>query len=257
MTAASTPMRTLDAPALAVADIAAFVLLALAAAASIALLAACVWPWRVDASLKALGSPASLSIAAGLELAGFSASLAAIVGGPGVVALHRRGRELWRRGFTTDEVLAWLGTLGRKTEPAVPEGRLARFRKRLVDWTLARTDLADLPELGLRVLGDLRDVALEGAITCGFRSAKRMGKAATVLYPIAGVLAPLGRFDVDLDWSGKDHVDGAAELSFRFVLARIARQGLWFLRRHFHPFRRLPTISAAAPPPDAAAPTTP
>ncbi len=212
--------------------------------ALIALIALLSWPWRVDATAKALSSPSSISLAGGVDLAGFSASAAAILGGPGVVAIHLRGRELLRRPFSLDALLA-----GRAGGPAEPAGLAGRLRRRGGAWLLERTDLADLPELGLRVLESLREVSLRGAFTCGFRDPALTGMVASWLFPLAGILAPLGVLDVSIDWTGRRRLDGAVELSFRFVPARLLLEGVRFVRHHVHPFRRAQPAPSLPPSP--------
>ena len=169
-------------------------------------------------------------------MAGLSGSAAAILGGPGVIAVHFRARELWKRpvaSVTVDAALAWLDEL--LARPAKKDdGVIARLLTRVKDWLLPRTDLTSLPDLGLRVIGGLRDVSLRGAFTCGFADPALTGKAAAWLYPLAGVLSPLGTLDVALDWSGKTVIDGDAEVSVRMAPARVALEGLRFARHHIH-----------------------
>lgn len=194
------------------------------------------WPWRVEATLKASTRASAVSFAAGASFAGLSGSAAAILGGPGVVVVHFRARELWKLpipSVTADAALAWLDEL--LARPAKKDdGFVSRLITRVKDWLLPRTDLASLPMFGLRVLGGLRDVALRGAFTCGFADPALTGKAAAWLYPLAGVVSPFGTLDVALDWSGKTVIDGDAEVSLRVVPARVAFEGLRFARHHIH-----------------------
>lgn len=216
------------------------VLLGTAVVVLLGIVALAAWPWRVEATLKAATRASAVSVAAGLSLAGVSASAAAIVGGPGVIAVHFRAREMWRRpiaNVTVEAALIWLDEL--LARPAAPEKSfISRLVQRTKAWLLPRTDMADLPELGVRVLGGLRDVALRGAFTCGFSDPALTGKTAAWLYPLAGVLSPLGAFDVSIDWSGKTVVDGDVEVSVRIVPARVAFEGLRFARHHVHPLRK-------------------
>jgi hypothetical protein len=193
------------------------------------------WPWRVEATLKAITNESSISLAGGLELLGLSASGAAILNGPGVVAVHLRARQLWRRSFphvSVAALLEWLDEL--MSKPSTPPGKLGRLLHRAKDWLLARTDTHQLPKLGLRVLRDLRDVSLHGTITCGFSDPALTGKTAAFLFPLAGVFAPLGLLDVSMDWSGKNRLDGSVEVSVRVVPARVALEGLRFAWHHVH-----------------------
>jgi hypothetical protein len=204
------------------------------------------WPWRVEATLKAATHASNVSLAGGLELAGLSGSAAAILGGPGVVAIHLRARELWRRPIShvsLDALLTWL----EQPSPTVSPSRVARLSKRAKEALLARTDVAALPELGLRVLASLRDLSLRGAIKCGFSDPAVSGKAAAWLYPMAGVLAPFGDLDVSIDWSGRNILDGAFDVSFRIVPARVALEGLRFARHHVHLRRKSATVSSTLP----------
>jgi hypothetical protein len=185
-----------------------------------------VRPWRGDLTVKAMTKEGLVSLAAGMELFGISTSFAAILGGPGVITVHLRSREVWRRSIarvSPDAVLEWLDATNE--EKSERGGRLKR-------WLLARTDVAELPELGLRIVFDLRDPELSGAITCGFSDPVATGKTAAWLYPIAGVLAPLGRIDVGFDWSGKTIVDGNVHFSFGVVIARVLRELARFVRHH-------------------------
>ena len=189
--------------------------------------------WPIEATLKATTS-ARISIAMGVSFAGISASAAAILDGPGVVAVHLRTRQLWRKAIphiSVETALAWIEE--QISKPKAPKGRFSRF----LDWLVARTDKSALPDLGLRVLADLRDLSLGGHITCGFSDPALTGKAAAVLYPLAGVLSPLGRLDIDLDWSGTNRLDADVELSCRFVPARAIAESLRFARRHVHPLQ--------------------
>lgn len=219
------------------------VLASLALGALVTFVAVALWPWRVEATLKATSGPSAVSLAGGLEVARLSASAAAILGGPGVVAVHIRGRELLRRSIahvSVESVLDWL------EKPAAPRTSttMSRLAQRAKDALLARTDLAELPDLGLRVLLDLRDVSLHGALQCGFADPAITGKAAAWLYPVAGALAPLGTLDVTFDWSGRTVLDGEVELSFRIVPARVAVEGLRFARRNVHLRRKGATASS-------------
>jgi hypothetical protein len=201
--------------------------------------------WPIEASLKAQtigGMPTSL--AAGVSLSGLSGSAAAILDGPGVVAVHFRTRELWRRTIphvSLEVLLRWLDEqLSKEKEPDKPPGFFARMAKRIFkDWLLPRTDLTALPDLGIRVLGGLKDVSLCGGFTIGFSDPAHTGKAAAVLYPLAGVLSPLGTIDLSFDWSGKNVLDGDVELSMRVIPARLLREGLRFARHHIR-LRRQP-----------------
>jgi hypothetical protein len=213
-----------------------------------ALIALVARPWRVEATLKATTSASAISLAGGLDVAGLSASAAAILGGPGVVAVHLRARELWRRPIahvSVDSLLAWFDEL--LSKPAAKESALGRLAGRAKTWLLARTDLADLPELGLRVLLGLRDVSLKGTVTCGFSDPALTGKAAAWLFPIAGVLAPFGLLEIGFDWSGRDRLDGTVEVSFRFVPARVALEGLRFAWHHVH-LRGTPALDSSTLP---------
>lgn len=206
--------------------------------------AVALWPWRVEATLKAISGPSAVSLAGGLEVAGLSGSAAAILGGPGVVAVHLRGRELLRRSIAHVSVESVLDWLEKPAAPRPSPSTASRFAQRAKEALLARTDLAALPELGLRVLLDLRDVSLHGALQCGFADPALTGKAAAWLYPIAGALAPLGTLDVTFDWSGRTVLDGEVELSFRIVPARVAVEGLRFARRNVHLRRKGATASS-------------
>lgn len=213
----------------------------IAIGALLALVALLAWPWRVEATLKATTRGSETSLAAGFEIASLSGSAAAILGGPGILAVHLRARELWRRPIshvTLEAILDWLA------EPAPPEGAMSRLARRAKEALLARTDVAELPELGLRILLDLRDLSLRGTMCCGFSDPALTGKTAAWLYPIAGLLAPLGTFDVSFDWTGRSVLDGAVEVSFRVVPGRVALEGLRFARHHVHLRRK----SAAAAP---------
>ncbi len=206
----------------------------LGSTALVALVTILAWPWRVEGTLKATTHDAVVSLAGGLEMAHVSGSAAAILGGPGVIAVHLRARELWRRPIaqvSLDALLAWLDA---PPAPAKKPSTLGRLAKRAKDALLARTDLAELPALGLRVFLDLRDLALRGNVHCGFSDAAITGKAAAWLYPTAAALAPFGTVDVSFDWSGRNVLDGAFEISFRVVPARVALEGLRFARHHVH-----------------------
>ncbi len=188
--------------------------------------------WPIEATLKSTTSARVISVAAGLSFAGISASAAAILDGPGVIAVHLRARQLWKKQIShvsIEAALAWIEA--QLSKPAEAPGRLSRFK----DWLLARTDKSALPDLGLRVLGDLREVSLQGRVTCGFEDPSLTGKAAAVLYPLAGVISPLGRLDVDFDWSGANRLDADIEFSCRVVPMRAIRESLRFARHHVHP----------------------
>lgn len=210
--------------------------------ALVTFVAVALWPWRVEATLKATSGPSAVSLAGGLEVAGLSGSAAAILGGPGVVAVHLRGRELLRRSIAHVSVESVLDRLEQPADPRT--STMSRLAQRAKDALLARTDLAELPELGLRVLLDLRQVSLHGALLCGFADPAITGKAAAWLYPIAGALAPLGTLDVTFDWTGRTVLDGEVELSFRIVPARVAIEGLRFARRNVHLRRKGATTSS-------------
>jgi hypothetical protein len=197
------------------------------------------WPFRVQAKLKMLTKSSAISFAGGVDIAGISVSTAGIAGGPGVVAVHLRSRETWRRAIarlSVDAFFEWLDAL--VARPAAPKGALSRLFSRLKTALVARTDVSDLPELGLRVLLGLRETAFHGAITCGFADPARTGKTAAVLFPIAGILAPFGALDLDFDWSGRTVVDGELDVSFRVVPAKVAFEGLRFVWCHVHLLRQ-------------------
>jgi len=213
----------------------------------VALVAAALWPWKVEASLKATTQESVVSLAGGAALAGLSGSAAAILGGPGVVALHFRTREIGRRAvpqITLEALLAWL------EEPSAPEDRpglASRLARRAKDGLLARTDTDALPRLGLALLQDLRDVSLHGTLLCGFEDPTLTGKAAAILYPLGALAAPFGTFEPSFDWSGRTVIDGAAEITFRVVPARVLRELLRFARRHVHLRRKRPPVSSTLP----------
>lgn len=223
-----------------------------------ALLALVLRPWRVEATLKATTHASQISVAAGLELAGLSGSAAAILGGPGVAAVHLRARELWRRSLahvSLDALLSWLEERSASAASAPPPGLVGRLGHRAKDALLARTDLAELPELGVRVLLGFREVFLSGSIQLGSSDPAITGKAAAWLYPVAAVLAPFGTVEVSCDWTGRNVLDGTVETSFRVVPARVALEVMRFARHHVHLRRRSATASSsrlAAPAPASA-----
>ena len=200
-------------------------------------------PWPVEASLKTASHAGTISLAGGLELAGVSASAAAILDGPGVVVVLWRGRERWRRSIARVSPEAFFDWLAAR-EPAEPPGSIGRLVTRVKDALLARTDTVELPRLGVRVLLGLRDPSVHGALNCGFADPALTGKTAAWLFPIAGVLAPLGSFDVSLDWSGRTVLDGTFETSFRVVPARVILECLRFASRHVHVRRKNVTVSS-------------
>jgi hypothetical protein len=219
----------------------------LASATLIAFVVLVAWPWRVEATLKAISNADQISLAGGLEVAGLSGSAAAILGGPGVIAMHLRARELWRRSIaevSLDALLAWLDE---PSPPVAPPSVAARLARRAKDALRARTDVGSLPELGLEVFLGLRDVSLRGDVRCGFSDPVLTGKTAAWLFPIAGVLAPFGTLDVSMDWTGRNVLDGAIELSFRVVPARVALEGLRFARHHVHLRRKAASTSSTLP----------
>lgn len=194
--------------------------------------------WRLEASVKAQ-TQGRISLAAGASFAGVSASAAAILGGPGVVVVHFRSRELFRRTaseVTLDALLAFVDD--KLSQPPEPETRAGRLAARAKEWALARTDVSELPGLGLAILGDLRDPSLSGSLVCGFSDPGTTGKAAAILYPVAGVIAPLGDFAIQMDWSGRNRIDGDLEASCGVVPARILREVARFSRRHVSLRRR-------------------
>ncbi len=202
--------------------------------------------WRGDVTLKAITKNGLVSLAGGLELFGVSASIAAILGGPGVISVQWRSRELYRRSLAHVTFDALLESLDALLDRPKTETSKKRLHERLLDRLLERTDVAELPELALRILLDLRDPELTGKLTCGFQDPVLTGKTAAALYPIAGVLAPLGRIDVSFDWSGKTIVDGNVDFTFRVVLGRVLREALRFARRHVHfkvPASTLPLLT--------------
>lgn len=215
---------------------------------ALVLVALFVWAlvrtYRVEATFKATTQASRVSLAAGASVLAFSASAAAILGGPGVIAVHFRSRELWRKqtaDASLDALLAWLDERLSKSEE--PPSRAARMIGRAKEWLLARTDTEELPALGGRVVLDLRDLDFGGSLVCGFADPGTTGKAAALLYPLAGVLAPLGRFTIELDWSGRTRLDGGAELSFGVVPVRVLLALARFGVRHIHPTRTPPPSS--------------
>ncbi len=228
-----------------------------ALAAAMALSAAAAWfvfvrPWRIEATLKAATKGAIVSLGAGVNVAGFSASAAALLGGPGVVAVHFRSKELWRRAVpqvSVEALLVWVEkTLDTPQEPSTSRWPpwVTRALARAKEWLRQRTDLDQLPHLGAQLLFDLVDLKLHGTLHCGFEDPALTGRAAAVLYPLSGVLSPLGVCDVSFDWSGRTVLDGDVDLSFSVVLGRVLRRGLRFLWNHVH-LRRTPQPSAKSP----------
>lgn len=226
------------------------VLAAATLAALAAMMIALVRGWRVEATMKVDTGESGIALGGGLELAGLSASGAAILGGPGVLALHLGARQVWQRRIavvSVDALLAWLDarvTGGPAEAPRTAAGRAIEHAKR---WLLARTDLADLPSLGVELLLDLRDVSIRGALLFGSSDPVIAGKAAAWLFPIAGIVAPFGTLDVRLDWSGKNRLDGAVDLAFRFVPARVVLEVLRFARRHVHLRPKSAAVSSTIP----------
>ena len=204
--------------------------------------------WRVEATLKASTRSSAISVAAGFSALGVSASAAAILDGPGVLAVHLRGRQLWRRPIARVSVEAVLLWIDEQLSKPVPqrESRLGRVLGRVRQWLLPRTDLSALPDLGLRLVGGLRAPSLGGAITCGFADPAVTGGVAAWLYPLAGMLAPFGLVDVSMDWSGKDLIEADVEASCGVVPARAIYETLRFTRRHVHPLRKA-TVSPPVP----------
>jgi hypothetical protein len=222
-------------------------LVALAVTVAFATIAV-VWPWRIEAKLEAATNGSTISFAGGLDVARtISLSAAAVLGGPGVVAIHLGKREVWRRSIsrlTVDAFFAWLNEL--LSRPPSKKGAFARLVEHAKDALVARTDLSGLLELGVRVLLGLRDISFEGSVTCGFEDPALTGKTAAWLFPVAGLLAPFGTLGVALDWSGRSCFDAEIDASFRIVPAKVAREGIRFARHHLH--ARTKTARLSAPP---------
>ena len=220
-------------------------LVALAVTVAFATIAV-MWPWRIEAKLKATTNASTISFAGGIDVAGISASAAAVFGGPGVLAVHLGRREVWRRSIsrlTVDAFFAWLNEL--LSRPPSKKGAFARLVEHAKDALVARTDLSGLLELGARILLGLRDVSFEGWITCGFSDPALTGKTAAWLFPIAGVLAPFGTLDVGFDWSGRNCFDGEIDASFRIAPAKVALEGVRFARHHIHARTETARLSSA------------
>jgi len=218
-----------------------------AAVAMAALAAAMLRPWRVEGSLKATTEESVVSLAGGLGAFGVSASAAAILGGTGVLAVHVRSRERWRRvvpEVSTEALLVWLE---QPAPPQEPPGRLARLVAPARDALLARTDMKALPRLGLDVFRGLRDVRVRGTLRCGFEDPTLTGKAAAVLFPLAALVAPFGTFEPSFDWSGRTVIDGGAEISFGVSPALVLREVLRFAWRHVHLRRKQSDVSSTLP----------
>lgn len=206
------------------------------------------WPWRLEGTMKAATSGSVVSLALGASLGGLSASAAALLGGPGVVAVHLRARELWRRPIprvSLEALLAWLDDVLSKPKSDAPTF-LSRLFARARAWLLPRTDTDALPGFGLDLLRTLREPRLSGALHCGFVDPAVTGKVAAWLYPLAGILAPLGVLDVRFDWSGKTRIDADAEVSCRVVFARVLWECARFTLRHVHPLRAPAPLSNAS-----------
>lgn len=212
-----------------------------------ALVASALWPWRVEGSLKATTEDAVVSLAGGLSALGVSASAAAILGGPGVVAVHFRSRERWRRVVPEVSFEALLAWLEEPAPPKEPPGRVGRIATRAKDGLLARTDTKALPGLGLDVFVGLRDKTVHGTLLCGFEDPTLTGKAAAVLFPLAAVLSPFGTFEPSFDWSGRTVIDGSAEIALGVVPARVLREVLRFGWRHVHLRRKPGAVSSTLP----------
>ncbi|MBS2015440.1 MAG: hypothetical protein JST00_21305 [Deltaproteobacteria bacterium] len=218
------------------------------ACAAIAFAACVLWlllrGWPASLSLTAKTKDGLVSLGAGLELSKLSVSAAAILGGPGVVVVQLGSRRLWQRNLervTVEAAATWLEGLLDAPPAREEKGRLARLATRAKDALLARTDLGALPSLGTRILLDLRDPSLSGSVLCGFADPAITGKTAAVLFPLAGMLAPLGAIDLRFDWSGRTVLDVDVEGGCKVVPARIARQTAWFAWNHVHRRPRLPT----------------
>lgn len=204
-------------------------------------------PVRFEATLKATTKAGVVSLGGGVNVAGFSASAAALLGGPGVVAVYFRSRELWRKSIANVSVEALLSWIEKAAdEPETPPGLASRVAARVKAWLLPRTELSYLPDLAAQLLADLDDLKLHGGLHCGFADPEITGKAAAVLYPLAGVLSPVGLFDVSFDWSGRTVLDGDFDLSFGVVLGRVLRETGRFVIRRVH-LRRIAPASATLP----------
>lgn len=191
-------------------------LLALASLASLAALIA-LFPWRIAASVRALGTSKSVSLAGGVEVAVVSVSVAAVWNGPAVLAVHLLGRSLWKKTTTVEALLSALSTPPPATATAAPSRG-----SRLVGWLVERTDLLELPDLARRLLGRLWSPHLRAGLLFGSSDPALTGRAAAWLSVIGRLLAPIGNIDADIDWSGSDKLDLSADLSFRCPPASLA-----------------------------------
>lgn len=192
--------------------------------------------WPASLTLTAKTKEGLVSLGAGLEISWLSANAAAILGGPGVIMVQLRSRRLYEKrlaGVTVEAALDWFESILDAPEKAPPRF-LGRLATRAKDALVARTDLGALPELGTRIALGLRDPSLGGTITCGFSDPALTGKAAAVLFPLAGMLAPVTSIELRFDWSGRTVLDADVEGSCRIVPARIAREAAWFVWNHVH-----------------------
>lgn len=192
--------------------------------------------WPASLTLTAKTKEGLVSLGAGLEISWLSANAAAILGGPGVIVLQLGSRRLYEKrldGVTVEAALAWIESLLDAPDKP-PPGYFGRLAARMKNAVVARTDLGALPELGTRIALGLRDPRLGGTVICGFSDPALTGKAAAVLFPLAGMLAPVSSIELRFDWSGRTVLDFDVEGSCRIVPARIAREAAWFVWNHVH-----------------------
>jgi hypothetical protein len=194
-------------------------------------------PWRLAIAMRAEGRPdGSWAVAGGVQGIGCSASVAAARGVEPVVDLRVLGRRVFPDAAR------------RRAGGAGPKRSLDGWRRghrRLARWI-------DPLDLAAFLLEESRRIAvrdLEGSVRFGLHDVALAGEISGVLAAISALAAPFGRFDHEVDWTMREHLDASLSLTLRFTPAWIAWDCLRFVVRSIRvlprsraPAARLPNL---------------
>lgn len=207
-----------------------------AALVALGLIVAALVRWRIAFALSGRGDPTgSWALAGGVELSIFALTFGAARGTPLIVEGRAFGRTLIRRLVPSGKE----PEPEKKPAPKKPEKPSSRGFPRFLDPI----------DLLLFITAERRRIALrdlDASVSLGLHDVALAGQIAGMLSVISALLAPFGRLHHQIDWSGKEHLEGSLSLSIRFSPLLLAGDTIAFIFRSV--FRRRRARDAAPAP---------
>jgi hypothetical protein len=220
----------------------------IAALATLCVVLAVVLPVRLRLTVRGAGQLGTTwAIASGVQLLFLTVSVAAAHGALSVLQVHAFGRQVLRRSPI-------LGR-GRKPPPVAPSeppvaskpfgwNDLVAYKEKIERWF----DLDRLFDFACGLRRRVRLAAFDGSLSYATSDLAFTGLLSGLLYALAGLVSPIGRFQVVPEWETVDRMQGDLHMVIAMWPLRVLIDTVVFVVKNIKVRKpRVPQVAAIAP----------